>query len=98
METRVPLATARNQLSELVARVEKTHERVTLTKHGADTVVLIAKAELEGLEQTIEILSAEDDSRGQVLKAIRQAQEDVAQGRIADMDELIESLKRRTGE
>ena len=38
----LPLADARNRLSELVADVEKTHVRVTITKHGHPAAVLIA--------------------------------------------------------
>ncbi|MCR3746885.1 type II toxin-antitoxin system Phd/YefM family antitoxin [Lentzea californiensis] len=91
---RIPLASARNQLSDLVAQVESNHERITLTKHGVDAAVLIAPAELEGLEETIEILSR-GDNQSEVLNAIRQAEEDLAQGKIANIDELIESLKRR---
>jgi prevent-host-death family protein len=95
MTIRIPLAAARNQLSDLVARVENNYERITLTKHGVDAAVLIAPAELEGLEETVEILSR-DDARSEVIKAIRQAEDDLAQGKIADIDELVASIRRRT--
>lgn len=94
MAIRIPLAAARNQLSDLVARVENNHERIIITKHGLDAAVLVAPAELEGLEETVELLSR-DEEQGEVLKAIRQAEEDLAEGRIANMDDLVASLRRR---
>lgn len=36
----IPLADARNRLSEFVADVEKTQARVTITKHGHPAAVL----------------------------------------------------------
>ncbi|MCS7482410.1 type II toxin-antitoxin system Phd/YefM family antitoxin [Umezawaea endophytica] len=95
MTTRISLAAARNQLSDLVTQVESSHERIILTKHGVDAAVLMAPAELEGLEETIEILSR-GDSHSEVLNAIRQAEEDLAAGKIASLDDLITSLKQRT--
>lgn len=94
MSERIPLATARNQLSDLVARLEENHERVILTKHGVDAAVLISPAELEGLEETIEILSRGAD-QSEVILAIRQAEEDIAAGKVTTLDDLEESIKRR---
>lgn len=94
METRYPLAEARNKLSDLVAEVESTHERITITKHGKDAVVLISRVDLDEMEATISLLSV-DDERSEVLKALRRAQADLAAGKIATLDDLTESLKRR---
>jgi antitoxin YefM len=94
MEARYPLAEARNKLSDLVAEVESTHERITITKHGRDAAVLISRADLDEMEATIELLSA-DDERSEVLKALRRAQADLAAGKISTLDDLAESLKRR---
>lgn len=94
MESRYALAEARNKLSDLVAEVENTHERITITKHGRDAAVLIAPADLEELEATIELLSA-DDERSEVIKALRRAEADVAAGNISTLEQLTESLKRR---
>jgi antitoxin YefM len=97
MTNRVPLAAARNQLSDLIARVESTHERIILTKHGVDAAVLLAPADLEGLEMTIEILS-DRGPLNDVVQTIRQAQEDVAQGKIGNLDDIVETLKLRAEE
>ena len=42
----LPLADARNRLSELVSEVEKSHARVTITKHGHPAAVLISPEDL----------------------------------------------------
>ena len=42
----LPLADARNRLSGLVAEVEQTHDRVTITKHGHPAAVLISPDDL----------------------------------------------------
>ncbi|MGH3471453.1 MAG: type II toxin-antitoxin system prevent-host-death family antitoxin [Nocardioidaceae bacterium] len=51
------LADARNRLSELVAEVEKTHARVTITKHGHPAAVLVSPEDLASLEEAVDILS-----------------------------------------
>jgi len=53
----LPLADVRNRLSELVADVEQTHARVTITKHGHPAAVLISPDDLAAIEETLEILS-----------------------------------------
>lgn len=56
MET-TSLADAKNRLSELVSAVHGTWERVTITKNGRPVAVLMAIEDLEGLTETLEILS-----------------------------------------
>ena len=48
--TAVPLGEARDRLSEYVADVERTHERVTITRHGHPAAVLISADDL-GLDR-----------------------------------------------
>jgi antitoxin YefM len=52
----MPLGEVRDHLSEIVHEVETTHERVTITKHGRPAVMIIAVADLEGLEETLNLL------------------------------------------
>jgi prevent-host-death family protein len=66
----------RARLAELVARVERTGERVTVTRRGRPAAVLVASTELAALEETIEVLSDTG-----TLAALRQAQAGVAAGR-----------------
>ena len=56
MET-TSLADAKNRLSELVATVEGTWERILITKNGKPAAVLIAPDDLESLLETLDILS-----------------------------------------
>lgn len=51
----VPLGEARDRLSEYVADVERTHERVTITRHGRPAAVLISADDLASIEETLEI-------------------------------------------
>lgn len=53
----LPLASVKARLSELVDRVEGEHERVVVTRNGRPAAVLISPDDLEGLEETLAVLS-----------------------------------------
>lgn len=55
MET-LPLSEARRALSSIIERVEKTHDRVTITRNGRPAAVLISPDDLEALEETLDVL------------------------------------------
>jgi len=55
MSDTMPLAEVKNRLSEVVEDVERTHRRVTLTKHGRQAAVLISVEDLDALEATLEV-------------------------------------------
>jgi prevent-host-death family protein len=89
----LPLAEARNRLSELVADVEKTHARVTITKHGHPAAVLVSPEDLASLEETLDILSDPD-----ALAGLREAEAEYARGDVTtgeEMRRLIEERRRR---
>ena len=75
----VPLAEAKNRLSEYVSAVERTHDRVTITRHGRTAAVLISADDLAALEETIDLLATLGLS-----EAIAEGLADLAAGRIAD--------------
>jgi antitoxin YefM len=79
----MPMAQARDHLSEIVDSVQKTHDRVTLTRHGQPAAVLIAAADLDSLLETLDILS-----KPGALQEIREAEADLAAGRTTTMEEL----------
>ncbi len=81
--TAVPLGEARNRLSEYVADVERTHERVTITRHGHPAAVLISADDLASLEETLEILGTPG-----AVQAIAEGKADAAAGRFVDNDEI----------
>jgi antitoxin YefM len=86
--TAVPLGDARDRLSEYVSEVERTHQRVTITRHGRPAAVLISADDLAALEETLEILGTPG-----AVDAINEGLEDAAVGRFADND----ALKSRYG-
>lgn len=52
-----PLRAVRDHLSEVVDRVEKQHERVTITRNGRAAAVLISPEDLAELEETLSVLA-----------------------------------------
>ena len=57
MSTTLSLAEVKAKFSEMVDRVEHTHDRITVTRNGRRAAVLISPEELESLEDTLELLS-----------------------------------------
>jgi antitoxin YefM len=64
----LPLAEIKARLSEIVDRIENHHERITLTRNGRPAAVLISPADLEALEDTLELLS-DSTARAEIEKA-----------------------------
>lgn len=86
----VPLGEVRNRLSEYVSDVERTHARITITRHGHPAAVLISSDELAALEETIEVLRTPGAAA-----SISEGLADAAAGRFVDNDELRK--RYRTG-
>jgi prevent-host-death family protein len=55
--TTIPLSEAKDRLSALVEAAERTHEIVTITRHGREAAVLMAKEDLDSLHETLFWLS-----------------------------------------
>lgn len=53
--TTVPLSEAENRLSELVDSVDRTHDRVLITRNGRETALLLSVRDYESLEATLEL-------------------------------------------
>lgn len=53
----MPLSEVKARLSEVADEVDRTHDRVHITRNGREYVVLISAEDLESLEATIELLS-----------------------------------------
>ena len=53
----MPLKDVKNRLSEVVDQVEREHDRVVITKHGRPAAVVVSIADLESLEETLDVLS-----------------------------------------
>lgn len=69
----MPLADVKNRLSEVVDRLEREHGRVVITKHGRPAAVVLSIEDLEGLEETLDVLS---DPR--LMRRVRKAQAEIA--------------------
>lgn len=55
--TTVPFGEAKDKLSALIDGVDKTHDRITITKHGKPAAVLISADDLDEMNETIHWLS-----------------------------------------
>lgn len=86
------LADVKNRLSEVVDRLEREHGRVVITKHGRPAAVVLSVADLEGLEETLEILSDP-----QLMRRIRKADAEIDRGQseILTKEEVLARARRR---
>ncbi len=57
MSETLPLANVKAKFSQMIDRVEHTHDRIIVTRNGRPAAVLISPEELESLEDTLELLS-----------------------------------------
>lgn len=71
----MPLAEVKNRLSEVVDEVEREHARVVITKHGRPAVVVVSAADLESLEETLDVMGS-----AALLTDIREAVMELAAG------------------
>jgi antitoxin YefM len=93
--TTMPLSDVKARLSEIADEVDRTHERVHITRNGREYVVLISAEDLESIEATLELLA---DPKA--LADIREAEARVGAGDAtsgADMAALMEERRRREG-
>lgn len=73
--TLMSLSEVKARFSELTEEVERTHERLTVTKNGHEAVVVMAVEDLDALEATLELLR---DSAAQ--RRIAQSEAEITQG------------------
>lgn len=57
VEPQMPLKDVKNHLSKVVDQVEREHDRVVITKHGRPAAVVLSIADLESLEETLDVLA-----------------------------------------
>ncbi len=73
MSVTLPLAEVKAKFSEMVDRVEHTHDRITVTRNGRPAAVMISPDDLAALEDTLDLLS--DPAAIEQLRASRAAHE-----------------------
>lgn len=88
--TATPLGDARDHLSEYVADVQRTRNRVTITRYGRPAAVLISAEELESLDETVEILSTPN-----AVDEIRRAESEIADGEYVTAEQMSRALAER---
>ena len=84
-----PLRSVRDHLSEVVERVEKQHERVTITRNGRAAAVLISPDDLAELEETLSVLADPE-----ALADIREADRSYGQGDVVRGVDAVRALRR----
>jgi antitoxin YefM len=90
--TVLPLSDVKARLSEIADEVDRTHERVHITKNGKDYVVLLAAEDLESMEATLELLA---DPAAQ--QRVARSREEIARGEGLSAAEVARSLEERFG-
>lgn len=86
----IPLSEVKARLSEIADEVDRTHERVHVTRNGREYVVLLSAEDLESLEATIELLTDEA-----AMVRLRRAEADVAAEDVTTAPEMAELMKQR---
>ncbi|HVF04539.1 MAG TPA: type II toxin-antitoxin system Phd/YefM family antitoxin [Frankiaceae bacterium] len=88
----LPLADVKNRLSEVVERLEREHGRVVITKHGRPAAVVLSIEDLEGLEETLAILSDKP-----LMRRVRKSQAEAEAGQVEELskDEALALVRGR---
>lgn len=86
----IPLADAKARLSAVLDDVRDTHDRVVITRNGRPEAVIISVADLETLEETLDLLSTPG-----ALDEIRAAEAEIAHGEAIGADELRRLMAER---
>ena len=81
---------ARNRLSELIEDVERTHERIEITRHGHPVAVLISPDDLAALEETLDVLSSPE-----AMLQLAESRAAIVAGDLLDTDQLAALMAQR---
>lgn len=84
MAEAVPAEQAARRFAEIIESVSKRRERVTITTPDGGKVVLMNAADLEGLEETLEILSDPEE-----VTSIREGIAEAAAGNTIPLEEAF---------
>ncbi|MCA1823744.1 MAG: type II toxin-antitoxin system Phd/YefM family antitoxin [Frankia sp.] len=88
----LPLADVKNRLSEVVDRLQREHGRVVITKHGRPAAVVLSIEDLEGLEETLDVLSDKA-----LMRRLRKARAEIDAGQTERLtkDDALASMRAR---
>ncbi len=85
--TTISATTARAKLYNLIDEVALSGKRIGITKKGETKGILISAKEYESWQETNEILADK-----QLMKAIKQGEKDIAEGRVYDWEDVKKEL------
>jgi antitoxin YefM len=88
----LPLSDVKARLSEIAEEVDRTHERVHITRNGREYVVLVAAEDLKSIEATLELLA---DPAAQ--QRMARAQQEIARGEGLPLDQVEQLMAERSG-
>lgn len=84
MSNTISATDARIKLYDLLEEVEKLSKRVTITSHGKTKAVLVNADELEGLEETIEVLK---DKRA--MDSVQKSMKEIKAGKLIPFEDVV---------
>lgn len=87
MTNLIPISDVRAKLPDLVDKVNKRLDRVTITVNGQPKATLISAEELDSLEETLEILS-----NPKLMKELRKAEKEIEEGKGIPWEEVQKEL------
>jgi antitoxin YefM len=90
MSEHLSLAAVKNRLSEVVERLEREHGRVVITKHGRPAAVVLSVDDLEGLEETLDVMTSSG-----LLADIREALDEREQATVLSKEEALRLVSDR---
>jgi len=80
----LPVTEVRAKLPQLVKAADERFERTVITSNGKPTAVIMSYKEYEAWEETLEVLSDPE-----AMRAIRQADEDLAAGKVVSFEAVF---------
>lgn len=83
----LPITKAREELTSLVENAKKKLDEYIITVNGSPAAVIISAAEYESWKETVEILADP-----QLMKAIKQGEKDLAEGRVYEWEDVKKEL------
>jgi antitoxin YefM len=86
----ISLSEVKARLSEVADEVDRTHDRVHITRNGHDYVVLIAEQDLESMEATIELLSD-----AAAMERVAAAESAIKRGETASAEQMAALMAQR---
>lgn len=90
--TILPLGEARNHLSEVIDGIDRTHDRLTITRHGRPVAVVLSPEDLASMEETLAILAVPG-----ALEAVRSGTRELDTGQGQDWEDLRAEFGRPGG-